>query len=291
MKTTSPRHIFLCLVALCAAAMQVRADVRLRVRRTERGRASEVVQYIKGDRQRDESRGVRGRGGKPVTLALIRQCDRRRIVWLDETNKAYSIITLDFRSDAEAFDYYAEQATLPGSPYAKVLDRMRAEAKKFSATITATTTVTDTGERREMFGYTARRIKTATTWDASPSNACPLADARFETDGWYVDLLYGLECSSDISGRTPFMSALNVPLPPGRCGERIAKDKYRLERKTTGSARFGFPLWLTATMREDARRTLVATSEVLELSNDELPDSLFELPDGYREMPVERVKK
>jgi len=281
----------LILAAVCAAAVYARADVRFRVRHTEGGRASEVVKYIKGKRQRDEFRGVRGRGGKLINTAFIRECDRRRLLWLDETNKVYSVHQLDFRSNDEAFAYYAEQAAQPDSPYAKVLEQARAQREKLPATIIATTTVIDTGERREMFGYAARRIKTVTMWESAPAKACPLEDARFETDGWYVDLLYGLDCSANISGQTALASPPNAPLPPGRCGERIAKDKYRFESKLVGSARFGFPLLLTQAMFDGTRRTSVLTSEVLELSTEELSESLFELPAGFREIYVKQTKK
>ena len=43
----------------------------------------------------------------------------------------------------------------------------------------------DTGERKEMFGYTARRVIIRTTYRYSPDDDAGSRDS--EADGWYID--------------------------------------------------------------------------------------------------------
>ena len=51
----------------------------------------------------------------------------------------------------------------------------------------------DTGERKEMFGFTARHLKRTMTSQTSP-DACSQNQMRIDTDGWYINLEYGLNC-------------------------------------------------------------------------------------------------
>ncbi len=143
-----------------------------------------------------------------------------------------------------------------------------------------------------MFGRTARRIKSVTTWSSTPAS-CEFGDARVETDGWYVDLLYGLECSADISGAS---RSMGIPtsfstIPPGKCGERIIKDKYRFEQKTVGTARLGFPILLTQMFYDARGRSSSRTEEVTELVDGELDASLFEAPHDYKPVQPKIIKR
>ncbi len=51
--------------------------------------------------------------------------------------------------------------------------------------VTSTVTMKDTGERQQMFGYTARRILISTVTESSPE-ACSQTKSRMDTDGWYI---------------------------------------------------------------------------------------------------------
>ena len=128
-------------------------------------------------------------------------------------------------------------------------------------------TITDTGERKEMFGFTARRIKTSMVRTASP-DACN-KDAKVETDGWYIDFQYAFECP----GQTQKYQAPAYRPQPG------CKDDVRT--KTIGTAKLGFPLLVTTTIYQPDGRTSSMTQEVLELSRETLSASLFDLPEGY----------
>ena len=48
--------------------------------------------------------------------------------------------------------------------------------------------LTDTGERKPMFGFTARRVKSTMTRQAGPGTCDPGNDT-IETDGWYIDYM------------------------------------------------------------------------------------------------------
>jgi len=53
--------------------------------------------------------------------------------------------------------------------------------------IDVTTTITDTGERKQMFGYPARHLKIKVTQESS-QNACSPVHQNFDIDGWYADV-------------------------------------------------------------------------------------------------------
>jgi hypothetical protein len=278
------------LAALFVFAQTIAADVRITVRHTENGRTSDpTVIYIKGSRQRDEFTGVLP-NGRQYHTAFIFQCDLKRILRLDLINHQYAVADMPFRSNVEAFDYYSELAATPGTPYAQKLEQTRLALQNLPV-VTATTVLADTGERREMFGYTARRIKGVTTWTSDAS--CDLKNARFETDGWYIDLLYGLECSPDISG-APWQTFTEVRqgiIPPGKCGREISKDRYRLEDKTVGAVRLGFPLLLTETFRIGNKSRLISKREVIALEHEDLDAALFEPPADYKQTQFETNKR
>lgn len=252
------------LAALCLLPRGARADIRLKIAYAEGERTGEMYMYFKGVRQRDEHRG-RLKDGKPFQVAFVYQCDLRRFLWLDDANRRYT--DEPYTSLEEVWAQYYERQQRQKQPARRV---------EYGGRLTEVVRVTDTGERREMFGYTARHIRTTTTLEASPA-ACKQTGPRQETDGWYVDLLYGTQCSADISGFQ------NVPYiaPSGKCAGYYDKHRYRLERRQVGAARFGFPLALTITAYGDDGKAYVTRREVVELTTAELDAALFELPAGY----------
>jgi len=98
---------------------------------------------------------------------------------------------------------------------------------------------------------------------------------RLETDGWYINLEYGLNCGSDRppqTGRTA----------PGGC-----RDRY--EYKRTGPSKLGYPLIETMTMYgADGNPMFTRTTEVLEVSRQPLDAALFDVPAGYTEAKSEQ---
>ncbi|MBD0372388.1 MAG: hypothetical protein ICV60_16210 [Pyrinomonadaceae bacterium] len=272
------RSLIASVVILTVARMAL-GDLRVTTRYSQTGSPSqEHTTYFKGVRQREEFKSV-GKDGKAYETAYIYQCDVKRFLWVDYVNRKY--YDQPYWSLEEAWaEYYRKQQDLKAKG---------AQGAKYKGLWTETTTVVDTGERREMFGYIARHIKTVTMSEAKPE-ACEQTRLRQETDGWYIDLLYGTECSSDISGQ------LNVGfLVPGNfnsCSKTYEKRNYKFERKQVGTARFGFPVVLIIRAYSNDGRTVVETKrEVTEIANVELDQSLFELPDGYTKLEPQPVKK
>jgi hypothetical protein len=262
--------IVACLLTLSAATAGL-ADIRLKLKTTVDARAGESSIYIKGRRQRNEFKATRP-DGTAQEAAVIFQCDLGRQIILDSATR---IVYEHPFMGREEFFARAEAAHAKAGP-----PKPRPE-KPLAGRIVETFTVTDTGERREMFGYTARRIKTTLTWDITPPS-CPIAALRRETDGWYVDLLYGTFCSYDISG---FDEGELLALERSKCAEHYLggdpKRRYGIERKQIGTARFGYPLALTVKSYTDDGRPSVRTSEVSEISHEVLDASLFEPPADY----------
>jgi hypothetical protein len=268
----SSKTIIVAALLLCAAVTTAHADLRLKFKTTENAREGESIIHFKGRRQRNDFKLIRP-DGTPAAMTFIFQCDLKRQIALDDTKRIfyeYEIVPIqEFLARGDAL--YAQQA-----------GRKQREVK-LAGHVLETFTVTDTGERREMFGYTARRIKTTLTWEATPP-ACPQTSLRRESDGWYVDLLYGTLCSYDISG---FDEGELTALEQSKCGDYYmghygdGKRFYGIKRKQVGTARFGFPLLLTVKSYSDDGRPQVRTSEAVEISNADLDASLFEPPAGY----------
>ena len=226
-------------------------DIKIR-QRTASGSSPgmETVLYIKGQRMRNEMPGSMG-------MTTILQCDLKRTLTLNEKTKTYLISPMDGTNSAGAAMASDGGANSGVSP----------PAQQRGGVVNVTNTITDTGERKEMFGFTARHIKTSIVKIASP-DACD-KDQKVETDGWYIDFQYAFDCSTQSQKYVP-----QAVRPQPGC-----KDEIRT--KTIGTAKLGFPLLVTTTIYMPDGRTTSMTQEVLELSREPLAASLFELPEGY----------
>jgi hypothetical protein len=274
------------ILILCVALTTL-ADMKIRVRITSGGTVSrEQVIYLKGLRQREEIIFA----NDARWMAIITQCDLRREIVVRSFLKTYTLETFD-EIDANLARYEAEQKK-----------KMRAPRPGKGGAIKYTYTVTDTGERREMFGFTARRIKSTILVEPAPE-ACHKYGYRIEMDGWYVDLLYDLRCSKNLSGASlypdPFSGQESYGMP-FMTGSKISEmrrgckdsDDWSDYRKNV-AARLGFPLQLTSTMYDQSLgwKPYVETREVVQLSQDGLDASLFDVPAGYAQAPVQYVLK
>ena len=238
------------LVLLCVAAFaaEVHADVKIKSRQTMQGQSYENATYIKGKRQRTESMG-----GQSVT---IQQCDLRRDLQLMPAMKAYTVNPYDTGAAIT-------NATAQGT-------RQTVEQTQ-GGLVTSTITTKDTGERKQMFGYTARHLVITIETKSSP-NSCNPVDTKMETDGWYIDAAFQLECDTERATR------YYNPQQSGGC-----RDRY--ESKQIGTAKRGFPLWEKMTMFDKGgRENFSMVNEVVELSQATLDASLFEAPADYREV-------
>jgi len=143
-------------------------------------------------------------------------------------------------------------------------------------TVHVRTETIDTGERKEMFGYTARRVIIRTTYRYSPDDDAGSRDS--EADGWYIDPPAAwLALHPPIRGHAIFQAAVG-----GRTDTPVFTD--------VGPRETGFPLLVTRTRRSNfkdaAGNIRIHTSEdrdeVIEFSEAPLPADLFVPPHEFR---------
>ena len=228
------------------------ADTTVKIRQTSGGQTYENSTYIKGKRQRSENNG-----GQMVTVT---QCDLRRNIMIMPMTQTYMIQPYDQPS-----------AAAPTTPAPHPAAAQPATPKK-GGVVTSTVTTRDTGERKQMFGYQARHIITTMVMDSSP-DACSPVKNKMEIDGWYIDASFALDCDLGSTYR---------PQRPNPTGDGC-RDRY--ETKQIGTAKKGFPVWEKTTMfGPNGGEGFSTLNEVIEFSQATLEQSLFEIPEGYREV-------
>lgn len=233
------------------------ADVRIKSRTSVSGGQSfESATYIKGKRERSEqSMGA-------VQMVTITQCDLRRSIQLMPVTRTYKITP---------FATADEETNEPTK-----VEPSRSGPMRRGGVVTYLVDVIDTGERRQMFGLTARHLKITTTWDSSP-DACNRSRGKIEEEGWYADFDYDFDCE-----RGP-----RRPMQPMRADKPDCVDRVRF--RTTGAGRRGYPLVQTVKFYDEGGQVISTIMvETLELSVAQLEPALFEIPPGYREVQDER---
>jgi hypothetical protein len=235
-----------CLISVAGVAS---ADTKVKSRQTSGGQTYENSTYIKGKRQRSETNNGQ--------MIMVQQCDLRRNIQIMPQAKAYIIQPYDepASSNAPSSGGSTSQPT----------------AVKKGGVVTSTVTTRDTGERKQMFGYTARHIITTMVMDSSP-DACSPVKNKMEIDGWYIDAAFAFECDS----QRAYMP--HRPQASGGC-----RDRY--ETKQIGMAKKGFAVWEKTTMfGPNGTESFSNINEVIEFSQATLDPSLFDIPAGYREV-------
>jgi hypothetical protein len=209
---------------------------------------------------------------------MINQCDLKRSVQLNAASKQFIVVPTDSPTQPPA----ATPAAGPETPDAATQAQLAAISgrggrggppKPKGGVISETITLTDTGERKELFGRAARHIKTVLARQPGP-NACESKTTRVETDGWYVDLPDHDVCPS---APPPQPSA---PPADGACTDRV-------ETRRVGEAKLGFAVaTTTTTTTEDGKETESSSStmEVTDLQVTSLGAELFDVPAGYSEV-------
>ena len=218
-----------CLLALLTVAMMASAeDLHIKKSISVGGNVvSSTETSIKGARTRDVNQGP---GGAMVTL---RQCDLKRTVTLNDQAQTYLVI-----NDPQDAAAARAAAMVTGAPVP--------EEKTGGGKIEVTTTITDTGERKQMFGYGARHLK-AKIVETSSADACSKVNQTFETDGWYADV------SKEASACTTSMA------PPVRqnqgCQDAIVEHH-------SGSGKAGYPLVQNVVMHNPDGSTMTVNISV-----------------------------
>lgn len=233
-----------------AQSPPVKSDLKITYRTTTSGQPMETTTMLKGSRERSEMKLGYGRD-----IINITQCDLKRTIQISDSAKKYVITPME---------------TVEATPNTGAVGGGMSEPARRGGIVTYTTTAVDTGERKEMFGFQARHVKTTIVIESS-ADACYPMKQRTDTDGWYIDFSFGLNC--EVGSRAP----MGMPSARGGC-----RDTVRFNRQ--GAARTGYALQETTTSYgPDGRAAFTSTKEVVELSREPLDAALFDIPAGYVE--------
>jgi hypothetical protein len=205
-----------------------------------------ATNYFKGARQRNEHHPEHLRISPPYS-AVIMQCDQKAEYLLNEDAKTYLKHSWGDRQ---------------GHPFLR-------EPNETGSEVVVTIDTEDTGERRQMGSFDARRVKTFIT--VEPSKGAAAKPGKAEIDGWYIDL-FGVGCRE----RDP--ESIGIPLGPMLPLSDSQHDHVIIKR--IGNGQRGYAVGETATTKEGGN-TAVKKVELLEFSEQPLDPSLFEVPPGY----------
>jgi len=226
-------------------------DFAIKTRRTSGDWLSQLdTLYLKGARQRTETVVEKPAGADAINLAVIRQCDEKRIFNLNERDKIYASSEIENWSERLRKASPVRLAQTSGAEVMMTIDSI------------------DTGERRQFEHYTARHVRVKILVEPGPGASTPASVE--ETDGWYIDLP-GFGCQEQASSGFARLSASSG-------GNR----QDRLQIKWLGKAPRGYPIEETSLITQQGNKT-VSEVELLEISEAPLNASIFELPAGYRQ--------
>lgn len=250
-------------LTLSAASLSVGQDVKITTRTSMNGRSiSESTTYIKGTRKRTESKiGMQEGMDENVaammpSVATVYQCDRRRMLQINDKAKKYSVTMLDESSAASSASESA----------AEMSSSAPADTRQ-GGLVTYTMSIIDTGQRQEMFGFKARYLKISATSDPGPGACAP--KSRFEQEGWFIDFQADLSC----------LSASPVEAPRRRPTRQGCQDRYRY--RYTGGGKMGYPLSVTTTYYDEQGKPMTMKQEVVDLQRTPQDPALFDVPAGY----------
>lgn len=200
---------------------------------------------IKGARERTVNQTPMG------NTITIQQCDLKRTVHINDQAQTYFVAN-DGQDDAAA----KAAAMFGGAPAAQT-----------GGYITESTSIVDTGERKTINGYAARHLKMKVSIQPSKT-ACSQQSQQFEVDGWYADL-------------SKESSSCQQYLPPVRQTEGCSD---RIIHKLSGSGKPGYPLTQAVTLHQDDGSTMQVLVDASEITKQDLPKELFDVPAGYHEV-------
>ena len=250
MKSKNYSAILAVLLLTIFSTGGVFADVKIKIRQTMSGQTTENTTYIKGKRERAEQNI-----SPEMQTINITQCDLKRDLRIMPQSQTY-LLNLWEPAEQTAPSTTTKTVTTP---------------KEKGGVVVTTYTTKDTGERKKMFGYTARYLIITIETEPSP-DACQKEKTRMQFDGWYIDATFALDCRVDeyqgYAGKNP---------------ESGCQDKYQM--KQIGTGKKGYALYEKMTMFDaSGKETYSMVNEVVELSNTTLDAGLFDVPSGYREV-------
>jgi hypothetical protein len=270
------RHPFLLGFILVAMATNAsaRPDLKITtVRRWPGGLPDSVeTQFIQPDRMRTEGqhgyREALWSGGPSASFRSPRSAQ---------------IIRCDL---GQSFTVNLDERKYSSQPYPRVPTEAERQAyaarvpqiEKAKPTVLVEITTKDTGERKQMFGYTARHVittRTDTPLEDTTASKGFTARNEYVTDGWYIDLDPTISCMPKPAAGTfayGFLTSGQAPDTPTL--KLIGKPETGFAQQTKMTSRS------TITSADGSKREFVNISEaeVTELSSDSLDAGLFEVP-------------
>jgi hypothetical protein len=249
--------------ALPKATVPAVPDVTIKTRQTidhENSSISTTIVYFKGARQRRETiidwpPQVSARTGSPRTHlgTRISQCDERRTVLPNDEARTCAYLPIEDPS------VYLQRARARSAAARDPLP------EPIGGDVTITIDAVDTGERRTMGRYLARRVITTTLTEPGPGASTRPSNST--QDGWYIDL------------------------PSANCGDQGDRTGYtvtltstsddRVHIRQLGTARRGYPIDEVARSQNE-RGTTTSKIELIEFSDAPLDAALFMVPAEYR---------
>lgn len=235
------------------------------------GMKMESTIYLKGMRKRTELGSMMA--GMPASPITIEQCDLQRTIKINDKKKLYFIEPFT-KDDEEIID--EDVKTVP-----KTKTPLKPATAQKGGIIYISYSITDTGERKKMYGFNARHVWTSNKMVPSPES-CTMKDSMLiKTDGWYIDLPQ-FNCPVNYK-------RYNNPQQTDR-EKPECTDKFVTRRR--GKGKLGFPLVETTTiiMGDGKKSTskFETNLETLELTTAKLDSMLFEIPIGYTETKNEQ---
>jgi hypothetical protein len=213
--------------------------VRFKANYTTGDQKTEAVTLVKGARERFEFQDT----------VLLKQHDEKRIVQIS----------------LAANTYYVSPENPPIVPEPTAATATPGAPPRPPGAVTVTTTIVDTGERKDLFGRQARHVKTMIERQPMPG-ACDMSKARVETDAWYIDTPKVLEGQA--------MTSTTTATSTSSCTDVITANN-------NGDPKvLGFPVAYTTTAIGDDGKPVVVTMEVSEFEVTTLDPALFDIPKG-----------
>ncbi len=236
--------------------------VKIVTRQITAGFTDTRTEYLAPDRLRNEWQSQMRDGSGPPMATIIQRGERDRV----------------FMLDLAAHEYITYETDPRGSTVA-----MKRPMVESGGTLKIWIESTDTGERKELFGHTARHIITREKRVAGP-RACSKPSLS-ETDGWYIEGSVMPEWHQQKKNNFGVVLAAEVSAGSSdKCFNKM--DKIEVHRSGVET---GFPVKVTTTLTSEVTqpdgspRTLSSTwgSEVVELKEGPLELTLFDVPKDF----------
>lgn len=217
------------------------ADLKATNRMTIAGQSFSSTVLIRQGKIREEAGTLPG-----LSSITIQDCAGHRVVQLNDRARTYLVTEMAAKESSSPAG--GNQAT--------------------AGTVTLNVNEQDTGERKQLFGYTARHVKGTVT--AEGGSASCNGSFHVATDGWYVDVPEIQGCVS------PDRQILRSQMQREECNNGIVL-------KASGVEKLGYPVILDTTL-EAKGSTVTVHQETTDLVTATLDPSLFEVPAGYRQV-------